>query len=77
MDISVFTPPEYRKGIIFSVQFVCVSVSVCVSRSACEQNSSRTEAPIWTRFSLNGCLPHWLKPIEFGNLGSKVKVTVT
>ena len=43
---------------------VCVSVclSVCVSGSACEQNSSRTDTPIWTWFSLNGCLLHWLKP---------------
>ena len=29
---------------------VCVSVSLCVR--LCEQNSSRTDAPIWTRFSL-------------------------
>ena len=37
---------------------VCLSVCVCV----CEQNSSRTNAPIWMRFSLNSCLLHWLKP---------------
>ena len=54
------TPPRFRGGVIFSLQFVCVSV--CVSDFACEQNSSRTDAPIWTQFSLNGCLPHWLKP---------------
>ena len=35
--------------------FVCLSVCLCV-RNSCEQNSSRTDAPIWTRFSLNGCL---------------------
>ena len=35
---------------------------MCVSGSACEQNSSRTDEPIWTRFSLNGCLTHWLEP---------------
>ena len=40
---------------------LCLSVCMCVWIS-CEQNSSRTDAPIWTRFSLNGCLPHWLKP---------------
>ena len=55
--------------------FVCMSV--CLSGSACEQNSSRTDELIWTQFSLNGCLLHWLKPIEIGDLGSKVKVTVT
>ena len=26
------------------------------------QNASRTAKPIWTRFSLNGCLEHWLRP---------------
>ena len=62
--ISFFTPPRNRGGVIFSMQFVCVSlcVCVCVSGTSCEQNSSRTNAPIWTRFSLNGCLPHWLEP---------------
>ena len=35
------------------------SLSVCLSGSACEQNSSQTDEPIWT---LNGCLPHWLEP---------------
>ena len=59
-----FTPPRNRGGVIFSLQFVCVSVClsvcvcvcVCVRLFSCEQNSSRTNAPIWTRFSLNGCL---------------------
>ena len=45
---------------------VCVCVMVCVWWCVCvsvsEQNSSRTEAPIWTRFLLNGCLLHWLGP---------------
>ena len=40
---------------------VCVSVCLCI-RNSCEQNSSRTNAPIWTPFSLNGCLQHWLGP---------------
>ena len=58
----IFTPPQNRGGVIFSLQFVCVSVCVCmsvyVSGTSCEQNSSRKDAPIWTRFSLNGCFPH-------------------
>ena len=41
---------------------VCVCLSVCVSNSACEQTSSRTDASILTRFSLNGCFAHWLVP---------------
>ena len=73
---NVITPPRNHGGVIFSLQFVCVCVCLCV-RISCEQNSSRTDVPIWMRFSLNGCLPHWSNPIEIGDLGSKVKVTVT
>ena len=72
-----FTPPRNHGGIIFSLQFVCVCVSVCVAvrLNSCEKNSSRTDEQIWTRFSLNGCLEHWLKP--YGNWWPWVKVTVT
>ena len=68
-----------RKGyILFSLQFVwsAVCVFVCVSGSACEQNSSRTDEQIWTQFSRNGCFSH-SKPVKLGDLGSKVKVIVT
>ena len=43
---------------------VCVSVcvSVCLSGSACEKASNRTDALIWTRFLLNGCLSQWIEP---------------
>ena len=41
--------------------FVCLCVCLCV-RISCEQNSSRTDAPIWIQFSLNGCLQPWLGP---------------
>ena len=68
--IIIITSPRNRGGVIFSLQFVCVSVClsvcvcvcVCVQLFSCEQNSSRTDAPIWTRFSLNGCLYHLLGP---------------
>ena len=53
--------------VIFSLQFVYVCVSVCLSvvcLSVSEQNCSRTAAPIWTRFSLDGCLLHWLEPFQ-------------
>ena len=53
-----------------------IDIDVCVSNSPCEQISSRTDAPIWTRFLLNGCLAHWLGPYWIGDLRSKVKVTV-
>ena len=39
--------------------FFHYSLSVCLSGSACQLNSSWTNEPIWTRFSLNGCLPHY------------------
>ena len=50
---------------------VCVCLCVCVSNSTCEQNSSRTDEPIWTRFSLNGCLAHWLGPFILVTLGQR------
>ena len=39
-----FTPPRNRGGVIFSLQFVCVSVCVCV----CPEF-------LWTKFQPNGC----------------------
>ena len=60
-----FTPPRNRGGIMFSLQFVCVSV--CLVVCLCVwlylwTNSSWTDAPIWTRYSLNRCLQHWFGP---------------
>ena len=49
---------EILEGLYFHCS---LSVCVCVRLFSCEQNPSRTDAPIWTQFSLNGCLPHWLK----------------
>ena len=71
--LPFFTPPWNCGGVIFHCSLsvcvcvcVCVSVcecvNVCLSGSACEKNSSRTDGPIWTRFSLHGYLPHCLKP---------------
>ena len=64
-----FTSPQNCWGVIFSLQFVCVSVY------ACEQYASRMDEPVWTRFSLNSCLLHWLG--YYWNWWPKVKVTVT
>ena len=58
---------------------MCVSVCVCVCvclMFACEQNSSRTDVPIWTRFLLMVAYCTGSDPIEIGDLGSKVKVAV-
>ena len=55
---------EIVEGLYFHCSLsvcLCVCVCVCVQNS-CEQNSSRTDAPIWTRFSLSGCLQHLLEP---------------
>ena len=41
---------------------ICLCVCVSVQLNSCEQNSSRTDESIWTRFSLYGCLEHWPKP---------------
>ena len=56
-----YTSTKSWRGYIFTAVCVCVCVclSVCLCvRISCEQNSSRKDVPIWTRFSLNGCLPH-------------------
>ena len=63
-----FTPPRNLGGVLFSLQFVCLCVSPMFS---CLKNSSWTDEQIWTQFSLNGCLPHWLKP--YWNLWPYVK----
>ena len=67
VSMNSYTSTKSWRGYI-SLQFVCVCICVCVLVCVCvylsvsEQNSSRTDWPIWTRFSLNGCLPHWLEP---------------
>ena len=55
----VIRPPRNRGwGYIFTT--ICLCVCECVF--SCEQNSSRKDEPIWTQFSLNDCLQHWLEP---------------
>ena len=53
---GIYTITNWRSGYIFTSVYMCVCLSVCLSSSACEQNSSRTNEPIWTWFSLNGLL---------------------
>ena len=67
MEVKLFvwryyTSTKSWRGYIFTSVCLCVCLCVCVSGISCEQNSSRTDAPIWTRFSLNGCFLHWLGP---------------
>ena len=42
---------------LFSLQFVCVSVCPALLLNKIPANWN---APIWMRFSVNGCLSHWL-----------------
>ena len=50
------------RGYNFLAVYLCVCVCMSVCLSVSEQNSSQTDAPIWTRFSQNGCIPLWLGP---------------
>ena len=51
------------RGYVFTTVCLCVCLSVCLCVGySCEQNFSRTDASIWTQFSLNCCLSHWLGP---------------
>ena len=71
------TPPRNRGGVVFSLQFVsvCVCDGVCACLMfPCEQYSSRTDVPIWTRFSLNCCLPHWLKTLKLVTLSQSSRL---
>ena len=52
--LSFYTSTKSWRGYIFITVCTCVRVS----ESVCQW----TKAPIWTRFSLNGCLRHWLGP---------------
>ena len=85
-----FTPPRNRGGVIFSLQFVCVSVCLCVCVSVClcvcvsvcpALFVNKIPAERMHRFrrgfremvaSRTGS-----DPIDFDDLGSKVKITVT
>ena len=62
VKLSFYTSTKSWRGYIFTAVCLCVCLSVClcVRLNSCEQNSSQTDEPIWTRFSLNGCLKHWL-----------------
>ena len=67
---TFITPPKKCGGVIFSLTAVCLCVclSVCLSVQHClwtKSQRKRMSSPIWTRFSLNGCLPHWLKPYRY------------
>ena len=63
----VITPPRNRGGVIFSLQFVCVSVCLCVCLSVCPKF-------LWTKFQPNGCtdldavFAKWLLTILAQNL---------
>ena len=68
----IYTSTKSWRGYIFTPVCLCVCLSFCLCvQISCEQNSSRTDEPIWTRFSLNSCLPQWLKP--YWNWGPWVK----
>ena len=62
--VFFYTSTKSWRGYIFTsvCLSVCQCVCVCLCVCVCEQNSSRTNAPIWMRFSLNSCFLHWLGP---------------
>ena len=49
-------------GIMERLWLIFLAVCLCECLSVSQQNSSRTEAPIWTWFLLHGCVVHWLGP---------------
>ena len=75
----IITPPRNRGGVIFLLQFVCVSVSVCVCVSGILVNKIPAERMhrFGRDFRYRVAYRIGSNPIEIGDLGSKVKVTVT
>ena len=78
----LFTPPRNRGGVIFSLQFVCVSVCLCVHVCVCPAlllNKIPAERMHRFRRGFHQTVASRTgsDPIEFGELRSKVKVTVT
>ena len=59
--------------IVDGLYFHC-SLSVCLLMN---KIPAEPNAPIWMRFLLNGCLQHWLNPIEIGDIWSRSHYTVT
>ena len=74
----IVTPPRNRGGVIFSLQFVCVSVclSVCPALLVNKIPAERMHR-FGRGFRLMAANRTGSDPIEIGDLGSKVKVTVT
>ena len=85
----LFTPPQNRGGVIFSLQFVSVCVCVCVCvclyvcLSVCVSGFLVNKIPAERVHRFGRGFRYMVAyrtgsdPIEFGDLGSKVKVTVT
>ena len=73
-----FTPPRNRGGVIFFLQFVCVSVCVCVCVSGILVNKISTERMHRFGRGFRKMVAYRIGsiPIEIGDLGLKVKVTM-
>ena len=70
------TPPRNRGGVIFSLQFVCVSVCLCVCPALLVNKIPTERMHRFGRgFHLMIASRTGSDPIEFGDLGSKVKFT--
>ena len=80
---KVITPPRNRGGLIFSLQFVCVCVCVSVCLSVCVSGILVNEIPAERMHRFGRGFRYMIAyntgsdPIEFSDLGSKVKVTMT
>ena len=72
-----YTTTKSWRGYIFTAVCVCVCLSVCVYGSACVQIPAERMNQFEHSFHLIIAYRTGWNPIEIGDLGSKVKVTVT
>ena len=74
----IVTPPRNRGGVIFSLQFVCVSVCLSVCPAILVNKIPAERMHRFGRgFRQTVAYYTGSNPFENGDLGSKVKVTVT
>ena len=75
---QIITPPRNRGEVLFSLQFVCVCVCLCVCPALLVIKIPAERMYRYGRvFRQMVAYRTGSDPIEFGDLGSKVKVTVT
>ena len=76
-NVCCYTSTKSWRGYIFTSVCLCVCVCVCLSGFLVNKIPAERMHRFWRGFRQMVAYNTGSDPIEFGNLGSKVKVTVT